>query len=760
MSTTTRRLPFVGTVDTARLLATASVALVMLSYLSVLYFVATVVGDRTLLVGVVAAALAAATLTARLLRPRYAVLLTLAMVGAGAAHYLGTLPETVEVYGTLGPLIGDSVSMLSGLSILRIVNAGTWALAIAPAPTFLAWYLALRHRYVAGAAVAGATLGIFVLTGNADAPTTLLGAVGVAGAMGFGDIARRDRERERAEADPADDAPTVVDERRRSVLLELGAIVAVASAVDVVPDHSGGRGGRNPLTTLAGDGTVEANLLNASDNVQLRGSISLSPKVRFTVTSNRSGYWRVGSFDRYTGQGWVRTGGSEPYEGRLPSPAGRSRRAEQTYTTESRMGTMPALWKPTTIAESATAADVLDSGSLRPVRPFAKGETYTVVSRTPVIEPEDLRGTGTDYPTTIEELYTALPDSMPERVGRRTERIAANATNPYDTARVIERWLRNNRDYSLDVEKPDGDVTDAFLFRMDAGYCTYFATTMATMLRTQGIPARFVVGYTPGEQVAEDRWVARGLNAHAWVEVHFEDHGWIQFDPTPAGPRQSARTRRLANARSNGEPNVDTSETGTDGATPTPEPNDGTSPTPDDGGTTPDIRRRLSPDAGNSTPTPAGGQPGFNPTKSTAGESSGIKLPELPPGQRLGLGLVVALGAAAGLRQSGVGERAYREVWLRYQPRTDPVSDTRRAFERVEYLLGRTERPRRTGETVRQYAAAVGDERARRVATLYERATYAGDIDEALADEAVRLADELVGEGGFGRRKRQENRGV
>jgi hypothetical protein len=91
-----------------------------------------------------------------------------------------------------------------------------------------------------------------------------------------------------------------------------------------------------------------------------------------------------------------------------------------------------------------------------------------------------------------------------------------------------------------------------------------------------------------------------------------------------------------------------------------------------------------------------------------------------------------------------LAQRAYREVWLRYQPRSDPVTDTQGAYRRVEYVLSRQARPRADGETVRQYAEAVGDHRARQVARLYERATYAGSISETEADEAVSLADTVV----------------
>ncbi|MFC7176188.1 transglutaminase domain-containing protein [Halosegnis marinus] len=522
MSTVTRRLPAVN-VDTARVLATASVGVTMVAYLTVLRYIVTVAGEPPLFYGAVAASLAAAALLAALVRPRTAALVTAGLLAAGTYYYVVTLPPSFDLAEALGPMVADAWSMLSGLSILRIINAGTWALAITPAPTLFAAYLAFRRHYLAGAAVAGGTLGLFVLTGNADAATTLIGAVGVAGAAGFGDLAGGTTE-------------VAVDEGRRDVLFGLGGIVAVASVVDVVPEELVGEGGGG-FGGLGGGGTTEANLLGSADSVELAGSISLSPDVRFAVEADEPGYWRVGGFDRFTGDGWVRTGQARAYDGdRLATPPGPDRAVEQTYTMEGRMGNMPALWKPRSVERSDTGADVLPDGSLRPVRAFREDESYTVVSRVPTAVPTELRSAGTDYPEDVVDRYTALPGNLPDRVEARTSRITGNATNPYDTARVVEQWLSNNRGYSLDVDRPSGNVADAFLFEMEEGYCTYFATTMAVMLRTQGIPARFAVGYTAGERVAADRWVARGLNAHAWVEVFFPEQGWIRFDPTPAGP--------------------------------------------------------------------------------------------------------------------------------------------------------------------------------------------------------------------------------
>ncbi|MFB6118103.1 DUF3488 and DUF4129 domain-containing transglutaminase family protein [Halosegnis sp.] len=735
------RFQYADRVDAGRLLATGAVAVTMGAYLSVLHRIVTVAGEPPQFMLAVAGSLVAGTLLARFVRPRIAVLVTAALFVAGGYYYLSTLPATVDPYETIGPLVADAISMLSGLSILRIVNAGDWALAITPAPTLFTWYLAVRRHYLAGATVAGLTLGLLVLTGNAAPATTLIGAVGVAAAAGFGDTAGTADTADSA-ASSADDAPSwaasgAVDDARRDVLLGLGTVVATTSTVDLVPGELGlGFGG---LDTGLSAGTTEANLLGSSEQVDIVGSISLSPAVRFTIESDVRGYWRVGSFDRFTGDGWVRTGESRPYDGdTLTRPPGESRQATQTVQLEGKMGNMPALWRPYTVDRSDTGVNVLPDGSLQPVRAFTEAESYTVESRVPVAGPRQLRQAGTDYPERIRDRYTVLPENVPDRVRERTARITANATNPFDTARVVEQWLSNNRDYSLDVEKPSGTIADAFLFEMSAGYCTYFATTMAVMLRTQGIPARFTVGYTPGEQVSEGRWVARGLDAHAWVEVYFPGHGWHRFDPTPGGARQAAERDRLSEARALNETNVDTNETGPGGFTPTPEGGETTPAGTTPGGgpvqQTPSLPNGIS----ENTPVPADGG-------GTATGGGGVDLPELPPREQLALGAIVALGAVAGARRTGLTDRLYRAVWLRYQPRSDPVSDTRRAYERVEYVLSRQVRPRRRGETVRAYVSQVGDERARRVARLYERATYAGGVTEAEADEAVALADELVG---------------
>ena len=66
-----------------------------------------------------------------------------------------------------------------------------------------------------------------------------------------------------------------------------------------------------------------------------------------------------------------------------------------------------------------------------------------------------------------------------------------------------------------------------------------YAVAMALMLRHLGIGARVVMGFYPPEaDSVADEWVATGTDAHVWVEVPFNEVGWVAFDPTPDRDRQ------------------------------------------------------------------------------------------------------------------------------------------------------------------------------------------------------------------------------
>lgn len=700
-----------------RRLALVSAGTLVFSFVVALYKIIDVVGDPSTFLLVAAGSLVLATALSQVLREEIAFVIGGVLLVGGIWSYASALG--VDVFAMQDPIISDVMSLLTGLSVLRLEKIELWVLGVTPAPVFLTWYLAMRRRYVAAVLAGGATLAFFVLTGDVGTTIALFGILGAAGTIGFG----------RLERFGGDHAATDV------LAVVLAVMVVLTMTVSVVP---GGASQPFQLFGAGGDRTVEASLMNSDQRLTIQGSIQLSPEVRFTVQSNERAYWRVASYNRYTGDGWIRSGSSQVYPGPLPSPPGRSETVEQRYVIESRLNAMPAAWRPVRVTDTNNAR-VSALAGLQPADPFTAGDSYRVTSRRPDPSTAELQTAGDNYPDEIDDRYTQLPASIPERVDERTERLTDDADTPYETATTIEQYLESNKRYSLDVERPDGNIADSFLFEMNEGYCTYYATTMVTMLRTQDIPARFVTGYTPGEQTDDDEYVVRGLDSHAWVEVYFPEIGWVKFDPTPAGPRSDAEERRLDEAGVSNDADIDIDDE-TDTPTDTPARRTTDSPT-----TTEPFTPGSTPDWQSINGTESDEQTTRSTTTTPNREDGGLSLPEPPSREQLALALIVVAGLAAGARRTGAAEQAYRAVWLRWQPRSDPVTDVERAFARLEYVLAQEHRPRRPGETPRQYLAAVGaDPRVEQVYDCYERARYAGETTERVADRAVQLADEIV----------------
>lgn len=698
------------------------------TFVSVFYHIVDVVGGVAWLAAVVVTTFLLATVCARRVPVRAAGAFGLALFVAGGGLYVWFAPAPFHRVFAVEFLTGQ-FTYLTGTSVLQFTQVDVWAIAIAPAPVFLTWYLLVRRRYDLGALTGGVTLGYFVLTGDAGWSTTLVGTVSVLGVLGLGALERASGTWEQVE--------------RLGFLLVVATLLSQPfrnvgpSATSHAGTGTGGGGGERRT------GTVETSLTESNRHVRLFDEVTLSPEERFTVTSDAPAYWHVASYDRYTGTEWVLTGETVEYSDSLAAPPGETVTVEQTVRAEGTIETMPAAWKPVVVTGGPTEdTHVSSTGGLVPTRPRRAGEEYTVVSQVPDTTLEQLRSEDVPYPDRIRERYLQLPESTPSRLGRKAREITAGSATAYDAARAVETWLESNKAYSLAADRPDGDVADAFVFEMDRGYCVYYATTMTVLLRTLDVPARFSHGYLPGERVADGDWLVRGLDAHAWTEVYFPDVGWVPFDPTPSDPREAAERSRLEEAQGSTVGRIASEEARQSGTTATPdrstEIRNVASPTPvNDSSRSP----TPSPNARTGSPTPGGTGPDESRTLDD-------RLSTTVSGMdRLTLVGTVA-GIALGVRRLRLFERGYRAVWLRRQPRTGaPRPDVERAFERLEYLLVRRYRPRASGETPRQYLEALSpavDPRAHRVRQLYEKARYGGQVSRDEADEAIRLVDELV----------------
>lgn len=168
-----------------------------------------------------------------------------------------------------------------------------------------------------------------------------------------------------------------------------------------------------------------------------------------------------------------------------------------------------------------------------------QGDTYQVVSLFSTADAESLRNASMDYPAYIREQYLSMPDGISQRTLDLAARLAAPHNNPYDKAIAIQGYLRGNITYNDQVQAPPpgAEAIDYVLFVSRQGYCNYYASAMAIMLRSQGIPARLARGYAAGEYLEDaGAYRVRARDAHTWVEAYFSQYGWIIFEPTAAQP--------------------------------------------------------------------------------------------------------------------------------------------------------------------------------------------------------------------------------
>ena len=174
---------------------------------------------------------------------------------------------------------------------------------------------------------------------------------------------------------------------------------------------------------------------------------------------------------------------------------------------------------------------------------------YVGKSLLPPLPVAELRAAGAEYPEEIRQEYLQLPTALDPRIPEFARRVTSAGTNPYDKARELEQFLRTRFRYTLKLtENAGADPVARFLFTTHAGHCEYFASAMALLLRTQGIPTREVNGFLPGEynDLAGD-YIVRASDAHSWVEVYFPGNGWQAFDPTPpVGVDEAGLLSRLA----------------------------------------------------------------------------------------------------------------------------------------------------------------------------------------------------------------------
>ncbi|RLF02409.1 MAG: hypothetical protein DRJ64_09365, partial [Thermoprotei archaeon] len=105
----------------------------------------------------------------------------------------------------------------------------------------------------------------------------------------------------------------------------------------------------------------------------------------------------------------------------------------------------------------------------------------------------------------------------------------------FERVEAVERYL-NTFSYSLTLSGAGDYETPLqnFLLHTKRGHCEFFATATVLLLRTQGVPARYAIGYAVSEKDEySDDYIVRERDGHAWAEV-YNGKAWKTVDTTPA----------------------------------------------------------------------------------------------------------------------------------------------------------------------------------------------------------------------------------
>lgn len=176
--------------------------------------------------------------------------------------------------------------------------------------------------------------------------------------------------------------------------------------------------------------------------------------------------------------------------------------------------------------------------AIRTIRTLGAGEvTQFTVRSSPEISREP--------PPTRADLI--IPESERPGILRTAKSLGLRQMNERDAVQAIDSFFQNEFSYSTyltireDVNPRSLTALSQFLGIIRTGHCEYFAAGTVLLLRSAGIPSRYVVGYSVSEyDSAKDQYLIRGLHGHAWAQAWL-DGRWVSIDNTPAGWEEADR---------------------------------------------------------------------------------------------------------------------------------------------------------------------------------------------------------------------------
>ena len=298
--------------------------------------------------------------------------------------------------------------------------------------------------------------------------------------------------------------------------------------------------------------------------------------VQFAKPEDDNLYWRAAVYDTFELTAWRRTvaagydvpAGESVLNASADKVAEAGRRAVtfRVFPTDYRASAIVSPQSPEAIDTPVRVSYVGDEKFLATVD-RAGGDPYTVTAlvrergddKDGALTINRLRAAGTSYPAEIRKHYLAVPEGAIPPGGDAEQLLDAilaeveDPDNPYDVASTMVDYLQSSANFEYDADVRDlaceSLSTVECFAKFRHGYCQYYATTMAILLRQHGIPTRLAAGFLPGERDARLSERVSVSAAHAWVEVYFPGYGWVEFDPTGGGLAVRSRCRRASRSR-------------------------------------------------------------------------------------------------------------------------------------------------------------------------------------------------------------------
>jgi transglutaminase-like putative cysteine protease len=258
------------------------------------------------------------------------------------------------------------------------------------------------------------------------------------------------------------------------------------------------------------------------------------PKRLFNVATGQPLLMRVRVYDRFDGRSWYSSAAGYatlPGAGRFQvSPKSHADLVGQAVKLETNLDdAIPAALQPEYLEFATSNIVVSDDAVMYSPTAMGSGTAYFVASSV-YYRGKRPGGTWQELKNADANLDTS---SASGKVLGAAWQIVAGLHTPIEKAEALEQYLRTNFQRR---ETPAGTLSpsmEQFMFETHAGPASMFASSLAMMLRVNGIPARFVTGFRVRRpNPFTDRYDVYDYDAHAWVEAYVEGH-WMIYEATP-----------------------------------------------------------------------------------------------------------------------------------------------------------------------------------------------------------------------------------